>query len=143
MSNRCYPQSEPDQPALYQIRIKGHLGEQWTDWFGGLTITPEENGDTLLTGRVIDQAALHGLLRQVRDLGMPLLSVNRLYAGQAKGSDADVDKVMPGAATSALKLHQSNQPPTSLADLPPLPGEDAGQVTRGEPHVRSSIIDIC
>ena len=60
---------------LYQIRIKGHLGCQWTDWFGGLTITLEENGDTLLTGPVVDQAALFGLLRKVRDLGMPLLSV--------------------------------------------------------------------
>lgn len=61
---------------IYQIRIKGHLGRQWTDWFGGLTITLEEEGDTLLTGPVIDQAALHGLLKKVRDLGMPLLSVN-------------------------------------------------------------------
>jgi hypothetical protein len=63
---------------IYQIRIKGHLGAQWTDWFGGLTITLEDNGDTLLTGLVVDQAALHGLLKKVRDLGMPLLSVNRV-----------------------------------------------------------------
>jgi hypothetical protein len=60
----------------YQIRLKGHLNDEWTDWFGGLTITLENNGDTLLTTREIDQAALHGLLRRVRDLGMPLLSVN-------------------------------------------------------------------
>jgi hypothetical protein len=59
----------------YQIRIKGHLGRQWTDWFGGLAITLEDNGDTLLTGLIVDQAALHGLLRKVRDLGMPLVSV--------------------------------------------------------------------
>jgi hypothetical protein len=63
---------------VYQIRIKGHLGPGWTDWFDGLTITLEENGDTLLTGPVVDQAALHGLLRKVRDLGMPLLSVIRI-----------------------------------------------------------------
>lgn len=62
---------------VYQIRLKGHLDGQWTDWFGGLTISLEENGETLLTGPVVDQAALHGLLRKVRDLGLPLLSVNQ------------------------------------------------------------------
>jgi len=67
---------------IYQIRIKGHLGPQWADWFEGLTITLEDNGDTLLTGPVIDQAALHGLLKKVRELGMPLLSVNRIEPGQ-------------------------------------------------------------
>jgi hypothetical protein len=61
---------------IYQIRVKGHLGPQWTDWFGDVTIALEDNGDTLLTGAVVDQAALYGLLRKVRDLGMPLLSVN-------------------------------------------------------------------
>jgi len=66
----------PGQPMVYQIRIQGYLRPQWTGWFEGLTITLEENGDTLLTGTVIDQAALHGLLKKVRDLGMPLLSVN-------------------------------------------------------------------
>jgi hypothetical protein len=63
-----------DEPTVYQIRIKGHLGPQWTEWFGGLNITLEHNGETLLTGPVVDQAALHGLLRKVRDLGMPLIS---------------------------------------------------------------------
>lgn len=72
---------------IYQIRLQGHLGSQWTDWFGGLTITLEDNGETLLTGLVVDQAALHGLLRKVRDLGMPLLSVNRVESGQPDASD--------------------------------------------------------
>jgi hypothetical protein len=72
---------------LYQIRIEGHLGEQWADWFEGLTITQESNGDTLFTGLVIDQAALHGLLKKVRDLGMPLLSVNRLKSGTSDTPD--------------------------------------------------------
>jgi len=74
---------------IYQIRIKGHLGHQWTDWFEGLTITLEENGETLLTGPVVDQAALHGLLKKVRDLGMPLVSVNRVEPGQADVADAE------------------------------------------------------
>jgi hypothetical protein len=63
---------------IYQIRIEGQLGEQWSDWFEGLVITLEENGDTFLTGEVDDQAALFGLLRKIRDLGIPLVSVNRL-----------------------------------------------------------------
>ena len=71
------------EPGLYEIRIKGHLDNRWADWFEGLTITLEDNGETLLTGPVADQAALHGLLRKVRDLGMPLLSVTRVRPGQA------------------------------------------------------------
>ena len=73
-----------DESGLYEIRLKGHLDDRWADWFEGLTITLEENGNTLLTGPVIDQAALHGLLKRVRDLGMPLLSVNFVNPGQAK-----------------------------------------------------------
>lgn len=78
MSNN--PDSQPDaaQHIVYQIRIKGYLGREWADWFEGLTITLADNGETLLTGPVIDQAALHGLLRKVRDLGIPLVSVNRV-----------------------------------------------------------------
>ncbi len=87
MSNNSDPTTNPSQPVVYQIRIKGHLGHQWTDWFEGLTITLEEEGDTLLTGRVIDQAALHGLLKKVRDLGMPLVSVSPLENGQVDASD--------------------------------------------------------
>jgi hypothetical protein len=67
-----------DQPMVYQIRIEGHLGPKWTAWFGDVSITPEDNGETLLTGPVVDQAALHGLLRKVRDLGMPLISAFRV-----------------------------------------------------------------
>ena len=71
-----------DQPTTYQVRIKGHLGPEWADWFGGLAITLENNGDTLLTGLVVDQAALHGVLRRVRDLGMPLVSVRQMKGGE-------------------------------------------------------------
>jgi hypothetical protein len=81
MSNELEPKPTLSQPVVYQIRLKGHLGHQWTDWFGGLSITLEANGDTLLTGPVIDQAALHGLLKKVRDLGMPLVSVNPVEPG--------------------------------------------------------------
>ncbi len=73
--------------GLYEVRIKGHLDGRWADWFGGLTITLEDNGDTLLAGPVVDQAALHGLLRKVRDLGMSLLSVKRVEADPADASD--------------------------------------------------------
>jgi hypothetical protein len=76
MSNTLNVKNDPGQPVIYQIRLKGHLGRQWTGWFGGLTITLEDNGDTLVTGPVADQAALFGLLKKVRDLGMPLISVN-------------------------------------------------------------------
>ena len=71
-----------DESGLYEIRIKGHLGNRWAAWFEGLTMTLEDNGETLLTGLVVDQAALHALLRKVRDLGMPLLSVTRVRPGQ-------------------------------------------------------------
>ena len=87
MSNKLNPKTDSSQPMVYQIRLKGHLGRQWTEWFGGLTITLEDSGDTLLTGPVADQAALHGLLKKVRDLGMPLISVICVEPGQADASD--------------------------------------------------------
>ena len=76
-----------DAPVIYQVRVEGHLDAQWTDWFGGMTLALEENGQTLLTGPVTDQAALYGLLKKVRDLGMPLVSVNR--ADTDRGTDRD------------------------------------------------------
>lgn len=82
MANERSLDTDPQQ-LIYQIRIAGHLGPEWTDWFEGLTITLEDNGDTLLTGPVIDQAALYGLLKRVRDLGIPLISVNRAEHGHA------------------------------------------------------------
>lgn len=80
MTQRAAPAAEPIGSAVYQIRLRGHLGQVWTDWFDGLAITWDDNGDTLLTGAVADQSALHGLLRKIRDLGVTLVAVNRLDA---------------------------------------------------------------
>ena len=87
MANERNANTGPGQPTIYHIRIKGHLGPQWTDWFGGVTLTLEPNGETLLTCPMVDQAALHGLLRKVRDGGLPLLSVIRIEPSQAHASD--------------------------------------------------------
>ena len=87
ISNNPQSEFDPNRPTVYQIRVKSHLGSDWTDWFDGLTITLEEGGDTLLTGPVADQAALHGLLKKVRDLGIPLLSIIRVELGQADAPD--------------------------------------------------------
>ncbi len=87
MSSNHSPKSDIDQPMVYQIRIKGHLSRQRMDWFEGLLITLEDNGDTLMTGKVIDQAALHGILKKIRDLGMPLLSVHSVGSSSHDTSD--------------------------------------------------------
>lgn len=80
MVNKPKPDRGSVQPTIYEIRIKGHLGRQWSGWFEGLAITLDANGETLLTGAVADQAALHGLLKKVRNLGLPLISVNPIEA---------------------------------------------------------------
>jgi hypothetical protein len=80
-----------DEPARYEIRLKGHLDTRWAEWFEGLTISLEDNGETVLSGPVVDQAALHGLLRRVRDLGLPLLSVMKVDLEQADGSEHEAD----------------------------------------------------
>jgi hypothetical protein len=90
METNLTSKPELSQPLIYEIKIEGHLGTQWTDWFGGLTIALQNNGDTLLTGSVADQAALYGLLKKVRDLGMPLVSVIRIVP-----SHADLSEVKP------------------------------------------------
>lgn len=83
MSELYMAPEEHDEPGLYEIRVRGLLADRWAARFEGMTLTREEGGDTLLTGLVADQAALHGLLRKVRDLGMPLISVTRIRSGQA------------------------------------------------------------
>jgi hypothetical protein len=83
MSNQLNEVNKPEEPEVYEIRIQGHLGPEWKDWFEELDITLDKDGDTVITGPVIDQAALHGLLKKVRDLGMPLISVNQVRNSNA------------------------------------------------------------
>lgn len=83
------PRTNPDRPVVYQIRLKDTLGPQWQAWFGEVAITPDANGDTLITGPVVDQAALHGLLKKVRDLGLTLLSVTTVGGNQGDEPDRE------------------------------------------------------
>ena len=82
MANKPNAPTDPNPPMVYRIRLKGYLDSQWTAWFEGVTITQTDNGETVLTGPVSDQAALYGLLRKVRDLGLPLIAVNQVEVGQ-------------------------------------------------------------
>jgi len=109
MSNELEPKPTPSQPVVYQIRLKGHLGSQWTDWFGGLTLTLEEGGDTLLTGPVIDQAALFGLLKKVRDLGLPLVSVSPLEPGPADAAQPAASDVKSQIGVGGLFTPNQSQ----------------------------------
>jgi len=77
-------ESEHVRQEVYQIVVKGHLDSEWSDWFDGLTITLVDNGETILSGPIVDQTALHGLLMKIRDLGLPLLSLTRAETGREK-----------------------------------------------------------
>ena len=78
MLNQQKPKSTLSQPAIYQIQLEGHLSHQWYTWFEGMSMTLDGRGNTLLIGCVVDQAALFGVLRKVRNLGLPLISVIRV-----------------------------------------------------------------
>ena len=91
MSNTYASTEDQPQPGRYEIRIKGHLDDRWANWFEGLTLSREDNGETRLTGPVADQTALHGLLRKVRDLGLPLVSVVRVETKRFDGPQLDAD----------------------------------------------------
>jgi hypothetical protein len=94
MSETHSSTEDHDQPGRYEIRLKGHLDDRWAGWFEGLTITREDNDDTLLTGPVADQAALHGLLKKVRDLNMSLISVRQVEPGQPDAAQSAAPDVM-------------------------------------------------
>ena len=91
MRERHRSTEDQHEPGVYEIRIKGHLDDRWAGRFEGLTITREDTGETLLSGPVADQAALHGWLRKVRDLALPLVSVMEVDPRQADGSDGNTD----------------------------------------------------
>ena len=82
MPDRTDSEPDPERPGTYEIRVGAGLDPSWGDWFYGLVVTTTEHGETLLTGAVADQAALYGLLKRVRDLGVPLISVNRVEPGR-------------------------------------------------------------
>lgn len=86
MSQRDQQAPNLHLPTHYQIRVQGHLGPQWQKWFEGLTITPQPNGDTVIGGQLADQAALYGVLKKVRNLGLPLISVIPLIPTGGMGS---------------------------------------------------------
>jgi hypothetical protein len=92
MPNEQKSEHDPNQPKVFQFRIQGHLSQQWQDWFDGFIATLEEDGNTLLSGPVVDQSALHGILKKIRDLGMPLLSVNPADPTQMTQADATQGK---------------------------------------------------
>ena len=91
-------ESEHERLGVYQIVIKGHLDSEWSEWFDGLTITLVGSGETILTGPLADQTALHGVLIKIRDLGLPLLSLTRI--------DPDISDVFTGHVYSQQKEHQ-------------------------------------
>lgn len=109
MSIKLNPKTDPERPVVYQIRIQGELDSQWTDWFGGMTITLDANGDALLTGPVVDQAALHGLLKKIRDLGMPLVSV-----GQVQFHDTHPDLSNKGEAMQSISSTTATRDKTMM-----------------------------
>ena len=98
MTDRPTPRDDRSESGRYEIRLMGHLDAHWTTWFDGLTVTHKDDGTTVISGQVVDQAALHGLLQRVRDLGLPLVSV------------AKVDNDQPGVTTpDALSAHPTTQ----------------------------------
>ncbi len=109
MPNKLTPDADPRQPIVYQIRVEGYLGCQWTEWFGGLTVRLEDRGITLITGPVIDQAALYSLLKKVRDLGMPLVSVNRVEDAPTDAPEVEPSSPVWGTWPESFENGENNE----------------------------------
>lgn len=110
MSKEIDRKADSSQPLLYEIRLKGQLGSQWADWFEGLTVTLETDGNTLLSGPVADQAGLHGLLKKVRDLGMQLISViqvplNETHHNSTQVGDQTMNAISRTTESEGMKIN--------------------------------------
>lgn len=92
MSHEGALRPDQDRPAAYQIRLQGHLGPELASWFEGLSVTAEADGTTLLAGPMADQAALHGVLRKIRDVGLPLISIVQVQPGEAYPARSSEEK---------------------------------------------------
>lgn len=92
MSNEAVPTMDPDRPVTYEFRLAGRLGPELASWFEGLSVTLETDGTTVLTGLLADQAALHGVLRKIRDVGLPLISIAQVQLGEAHPPHSSKEK---------------------------------------------------
>jgi hypothetical protein len=99
---------EPPAPAHYELRIDGHLDDQWSAWFGGLTLVREDDGTTTLRGPVTDQAELHGLLAKVRDLGTTLISVKTIDAPDRRSLSHGQEPLPPNSYQEAVVVHDGS-----------------------------------
>ncbi len=133
MANIRNSGTDPIQPPVYQIRLTGHLGREWTDWFEDLTITLEATSEMLFTGPVVDQAALLGVLRKERDLGLPLLSVNRVKPDEAEAKARHAGHERPNQSEHQRK-HMNAQPGAQIEPRDRAP-------RRGAAHVRQRIAE--
>ena len=107
MSEQRAPTGGRHAPGRYEIRLQGRLEARWAAWFDGLSLSHESDGTTVLRGPVVDQAALHGLLQRVRDLGLPLVAATRISSAQADGPNAGPDADHRRANTEIKKSKES------------------------------------
>ncbi len=122
MTHTRNSQTEPGRPEVYQVRIGGRLGPRWEGWFEGMIVSQETNGETLLTGPVVDQAALHGVLTRIRDLGLPLISIMRI-------EPRALDVATP-VATSVTERMDSSRTTSGHAELKNCPDVHHGKDTK-------------